>query len=136
MARNLTAGIVGVLFGIGLMLSGMARPEVVLAFLDPLGAWNPALGFVMAGAIPVAAAGFALARRRGCGVLERRLHFPATTVIDARLLIGAAVFGVGWGLAGICPAPAITLAPRAPLAALTFLAPMIIGLTVARRLAR
>lgn len=134
MAVIIAAAVSGLLLGLGLMLSGMARPDVVLGFLDPLGAWNPALGFVMAGAIPVAAVGFFVARRRGCGVCAPTLHFPTSTVIDARLLIGAVLFGVGWGLAGICPAPAVALLPRAPLAALTFLVPMVVGLLIAPQL--
>lgn len=134
MAVIIAAAVSGLLLGLGLMLSGMARPDVVLGFLDPLGAWNPALGFVMAGAIPVAAVGFFVARRRGCGVCAPTLHFPTSQIIDARLLIGAVLFGVGWGLAGICPAPAVALLPRAPLAALTFLVPMVIGLLIAPHL--
>lgn len=134
MAVVIAAAVSGLLLGLGLMISGMARPDVVLGFLDPLGAWNPALGFVMAGAIPVAAVGFFLARRRGCGVCEPTLQFPTARAIDARLLIGAAIFGVGWGLAGICPAPAVALLPRAPLAALTFLVPMVAGLLIAPQL--
>lgn len=134
MAVIVAAAASGLLLGLGLMLSGMARPDVVLGFLDPLGAWNPALGFVMAGAIPVAAIGFFLARRRGRGLCAPTLHFPTSRIIDARLLIGAVLFGVGWGLAGICPAPAVALLPRAPLAALTFLVPMVIGLLIAPKL--
>lgn len=134
MAVIAAAAVSGLLLGLGLMLSGMARPDVVLGFLDPLGAWNPALGFVMAGAIPVAAVGFFVARRRGCGVCAPTLHFPAAKIVDARLLIGAVLFGVGWGVAGICPAPAVALLPRAPLAALTFLVPMVVGLLIAPQL--
>lgn len=134
MGAVVAAGFAGLLLGLGLMISGMARPDVVLGFLDPLGAWNPALGFVMAGAIPVAAVGYALARRRGSGICEPTLHFPTSKTVDARLLIGAALFGAGWGLAGICPAPAVALLPRAPLAALFFLVPMVVGLLIAPQL--
>lgn len=130
------SAVAGLIFGLGLTASGMARPEIVLGFLDVFGAWNPALGFVMAGAVPVAAVGFAVARRMGRGVLETRLYFPSRKDVDAPLLIGAAVFGVGWGLAGVCPAPALTLAPRAPLLAAAFLAPMLLGLLLAPKIRR
>jgi uncharacterized protein len=136
MMKSIAAGAAGLVFGLGLMLSGMAQPAVVLGFLDPLGAWNPALGFVMAGAIPVAALGFALARRAGRAVFDHKLHFPTATTIDRPLLIGAAIFGVGWGSAGICPAPALTLMLRAPLAALLFVAALAAGLSVALWLRR
>lgn len=136
MRRPLAAGLAGLVFGFGLMLSGMAQPAVVLGFLDPLGAWNPALGFVMVGAIPVAALGFALARRAGRAAFDSKLHFPAATAIDRPLLIGAVIFGVGWGLAGICPAPALTLALRAPLSAALFVAALAIGLRAATWLRR
>lgn len=134
MMQMIVGAVAGVIFGLGLMLSGMARPEVVLGFLDPLGAWNPALGFVMAGAIPLAAIGFWLARRRGRCWCEPALHLPAAGRIDARLVVGAAIFGLGWGLAGVCPAPALTLLARDPIAALAFLVPMMIGLFLAPRL--
>jgi uncharacterized protein len=136
MMKIVTAGVAGLVFGLGLMLSGMAQPAVVLGFLDPLGAWNPALGFVMAGAIPVAALGFASARRAGRAVFDRKLHFPTATTIDRPLLIGAVIFGVGWGSAGICPAPALTLTLRAPLAALLFVAALAAGLSAASWLRR
>lgn len=134
--RILLAAVAGVIFGSGLMVSGMARPAVVLGFLDPLGAWNPALAFVMIGAIPPAAVGFWLARRRGSAVFEPRLHFPSRKDIDARLMVGAAIFGIGWGVAGLCPAPALTLLPRAPLAGAVFVAAMAAGLLLASRLRR
>lgn len=128
------SGIAGLLFGCGLMWSGMARPEVVQGFLDPLGAWNPALALVMIGAIPVAAAGFWLACRRGGPVCDAQLHLPTRKDIDSRLISGAALFGVGWGLAGICPAPALTLLPRLPVQGVVFVVAMGVGLWLASRL--
>jgi uncharacterized membrane protein YedE/YeeE len=103
---TLHAGASGLVFGLGLAVSGMTQPERVLAFLDPLGRWDPSLGLVMAGALLVSVPGFAWVRRRGraaCGPLA-----PAPSPqLDARLLGGAALFGIGWGLAGYCPGPAI-----------------------------
>lgn len=134
MPAILVAALSGIVFGLGLMISGMARPDVVLGFLDPLGAWNPALAFVMIGAIPTAAIAFATTRKLRRPVLQPRFHLPTRKDIDARLLIGSALFGVGWGLAGICPAPALTLLPRAPAEALVFVVPMVIGLVIGARI--
>lgn len=134
MPSILIATLSGIVFGLGLMVSGMARPDVVLGFLDPLGAWNPALAFVMIGAIPVAAVAFATARRLRGPMLAPRFHLPTRKDIDARLVIGSAVFGIGWGLAGICPAPALTLLPRAPMEASLFVIPMVVGLVIGTRI--
>lgn len=96
----------GLLYGVGLIISGMADPGKVRGFLDLTGAWDPSLALVKAGAIVVSAAGFALARYRGHTLLGHEFHHPGKRGIDARLVLGAALFGVGWGLAGICPGPA------------------------------
>lgn len=97
------AGLVGVLFGLGLIVAGMANPAKVLAFLDVAGAWDPSLALVMGGAIGVALPAFALSRRRERGWLGARFDWPRATQIDRRLLLGGALFGVGWGMAGVCP---------------------------------
>lgn len=102
------AGLVGVLFGLGLIVAGMANPAKVLAFLDVAGAWDPSLALVMGGAIGVALPAFALSRRRERGWLGARFDWPRATQIDRRLLLGGALFGVGWGMAGVCPGPALT----------------------------
>ena len=100
--RNLIAGISGLVFGLGLILSGMTDPHKVLGFLDITGLWDPSLAFVMGGAVLVAALAFAVAGRRGA--LAR-----LPVAVDRRLLLGAMLFGIGWGLAGYCPGPAIVL---------------------------
>jgi uncharacterized membrane protein YedE/YeeE len=98
---------IGLLFGIGLIVSGMTDPGKVLGFLDLAGHWDPSLLFVMGGATPVAAIGFAVARRRGRTLFGAPLRLPAATAIDRRLVLGSLAFGAGWGLAGFCPGPAL-----------------------------
>jgi uncharacterized membrane protein YedE/YeeE len=98
---------IGLLFGIGLIVSGMTDPGKVLGFLDLAGNWDPSLMFVMGGATLVAAIGFGLARRRGRTLTGAPIRLPTATAIDRRLVIGSLVFGAGWGLAGFCPGPAL-----------------------------
>lgn len=114
----------GLLFGIGLLVSGMTDPHRVRAFLDFAGAWNPSLAGVMAGAIAVHGTALWLERRR-LGVT-----IDAQAPVDARLVAGAAVFGVGWGLAGYCPGPAIVLLGFAPVHAWVFFATMVVGVLI------
>lgn len=97
----------GAVFGIGLLVSGMANPAKVLGFLDLGGAWDPSLAFVMAGAIAVGAAAFAVARKRATSFLGLQMRLPTARQIDRRLVIGSLLFGVGWGIAGFCPGPAL-----------------------------
>ena len=99
----------GLLFGFGMLLAGMANPAKVLAFLDLAGNWDPSLMLVMGGAIAVAAPAFAWAKRRQHALLGAALQLPQARQIDRRLLLGGALFGVGWGIAGICPGPAVVL---------------------------
>ena len=103
----LTALFAGLVFGLGLILSGMSNPAKVLGFLDLAGRWDPSLAFVMAGAILAAAPAFALARRRKASLLGEAMRLPAAGAIDRRLALGALAFGAGWGLAGYCPGPAL-----------------------------
>lgn len=124
----------GMLFGAGLAISGMIDPARVRAFLDVGGAWDPTLAFVMGGALIPMALAWAIVRRRARPVVAEEFHLPATTPIDARLIGGAALFGVGWGLAGLCPGPAIAALAVAPLPALVFCAGMAAGFGLVRLL--
>ena len=128
MAKTASAFAVGLLFGLGLLVSGMADPAKVLAFLDVTGRWDPSLAFVMAGAVAVSATGYLVARRRGRPLLASRLEIPNRRNLDPRLIAGAAVFGIGWGLAGLCPGPALTLLTVAPAQAVTFVVAMVVGM--------
>ena len=118
----------GLLFGAGLALSDMIDPARVLAFLDVAGRWDPTLAFVIIGAVAAAAAGFALARRQGRPLIARELHLPSSNRIDGRLVGGAAIFGVGWGLVGFCPGPALAALPIGSAPALIFAAAMLGGM--------
>lgn len=129
--RLLAASFAGLLFGIGLTISGMVNPAIVLGFLDVMGEWNPALLFVMVGALSVAVPGYWLLRGRK-PVLAEAQQMPTRRNIDWPLVLGAILFGVGWGIVGICPGPAIALLAIAPVSALIFLAAMTAGLWLAR----
>ncbi|KMO36516.1 DUF6691 family protein [Methylobacterium aquaticum] len=128
MERTFSAFGAGLLFGLGLLVSGMADPGKVLAFLDVTGRWDASLVLVMAGAVAVSAAGTLLARRRGRPLLASRLEIPTRRDIDPRLVGGAAIFGLGWALVGLCPGPALTLLTVAPAQAATFVAAMVAGM--------
>ncbi len=103
----LMAALAGLVFGLGLLVSGMADPQKVLGFLDIAGTWDPSLALVMGGAIALGLPGFALARGRSRSLLGAPMQLPARQTIDAPLLFGSALFGIGWGLAGYCPGPAL-----------------------------
>jgi uncharacterized protein len=127
-SRLVVAVIAGLLFGVGLGVAGMTDPAKVLAFLDVTGRWDPTLAFVMGGAIAVHAPVVIWLRRRGRPWLGHRLHLPAQGAIDRRLLGGAALFGVGWGLAGYCPGPAVVAAAALRPGGLVVLAGMLVGM--------
>jgi uncharacterized protein len=126
--RIVNAFVCGLVFGIGLILSGMANPAKVLGFLDLAGQWDPSLAFVMAGAVALAALGFRLSRTRGTSVLGAPMQLPAASRVDARLVAGSLVFGVGWGLAGFCPGPALVSAGSGQPRAWLFVAAMLAGM--------
>ncbi|GAB3388583.1 DUF6691 family protein [Massilia agri] len=126
----LYALLAGFVFGIGLLLSGLANPHKVLAFLDLAGNWDPSLLFVMGGALLVAAPAFALASRRGRALDGGPLHLPARGKVDRRLVLGSLVFGAGWGLAGYCPGPALVSLSWGGLKPLLFVAAMVGGMAL------
>jgi hypothetical protein len=130
---NLLAGL---LFGFGLLLSGMANPAKVLNFLDLAGHWDPSLAFVMGGAVIVTAIGYRLIFRRSKPVLEESFHLPPARPSDGTLVLGAAVFGAGWGLVGLCPGPALVSIALASPAIFVFVPAMLIGVALASWLRR
>ena len=120
----------GLIFGAGLILAGMTDPARVIGFLDWTGDWDPSLAFVMGGAVVTALPFFVLARRRGRPLVAGALEEPDATQVDGPLVAGSALFGIGWGLAGICPGPALVLLGLAPGPIMLFLGAMIAGLVI------
>jgi len=120
----------GLVFGLGLIVAGMANPAKVLAFLDLAGAWDPSLALVMAGAIAVGAGALLLMRKRTRSLLGAPMRLPSARNIDRRVVVGSLLFGVGWGLAGICPGPALVLVGYALPKGLVFFAAMLAGMGV------
>lgn len=139
MARVISAFTAGLLFGIGLLVSGMADPANVLGFFDVAGGWNPTLAFVMAGGLGVTLVGYRLILARSGPLCEQRFQVPTNKAIDARLIGGAVLFGLGWGIAGYCPGPAFVAAAggftEAALFTLAMVAGMIGWKLVERRMA-
>ena len=121
---------IGLLFGTGLIVSGMANPAKVIGFLDLAGAWDPSLAFVMGGAILVGVGAFAIARKRTTNLLGGAMHLPTTRDIDRRLVGGSLLFGVGWGLAGFCPAPALVSFAAGHGKAGVFVIAMLVGMAI------
>lgn len=128
--RNLSALAVGLLFGLGLTISGMIDPAKIIAFLDVTGAWDPSLLVVMASALAVSFVGYRIVLARAKPAFEPAFQLPTKTVIDRPLLIGSALFGAGWGLAGLCPGPAISAAALGEPAVYAFLAAMLAGMAL------
>lgn len=128
--RNAGAAAAGLAFGVGLVLSGMTRPSKVLAFLDVFGDWDPSLLFVMGGAVGVYAIGYRLRREKP--IAADTYAVPSAGKIDARLLLGAAVFGVGWGLSGYCPGPAVVSLGSGSFGVIVFLACVLAGMALTR----
>ena len=120
--------LVGLLFGWGLLLSGMTDPAKVQGFLDLFGTWDPSLAFVMGGAIAVGVFAFALAKRRSTAFFGGVMQMPTSRDIDKRLVVGSLIFGAGWGLAGFCPGPGIVTLASGELKAAVFVAAMLVGM--------
>jgi uncharacterized protein len=120
--------LVGLIFGIGLILSGMTDPGKVIGFLDLFGAWDPSLAFVMGGAILVGVFAFTVAKKRTTTLLGGALHLPNARHVDKRLIIGSLAFGAGWGLAGFCPGPALVSLGSGEIKAAVFVVAMLAGM--------
>ncbi|MBB4051224.1 hypothetical protein GGR20_000842 [Devosia subaequoris] len=132
MQRILLAGLIGLIFGSGIALSGMANPAKVLNFFDLAGTWDPSLAFVMGGALLVTAIGYRFVLKREKPVLEARFHLPTSRKLDLPLLGGSAVFGIGWGISGFCPGGAIPALGLGEVSAWAFVGAMLAGIFVAR----
>jgi len=124
----------GLLFGVGLVISGMSDPAKVLNFLDLFGTWDPSLAFVMGGAVLVAFVGYRLVLGRGKPIVGDRFHLPTKKDIDSHILVGPAIFGIGWGLGGFCPGPALTALGLGATGTLAFVPAMMLGMWAARAL--
>jgi uncharacterized membrane protein YedE/YeeE len=127
---TITPFLAGLVLGIGLIVSRMADPAKVQGFLDLAGAFDPSLAFVMAGALVVAAPAFAIARRRRVSMMGTPIAIPASRDVDRRLVAGSTLFGIGWGLAGFCPAPALVVLGTGNAKAVVFVAAMLAGMAI------
>ena len=134
MKRIAYAAIARGVFGLGLAVSGMTNPDKVLNFLDLAGPWDPSLALVMGGALAVTVPGYAWMRRRGASLSGEALPAAPSSTIDRRLMIGSALFGIGWGIAGYCPGPALANLAHATLEAVVFVMAVLAGSQLARRL--
>ena len=130
--RLIAAYGVGLLFGIGISISGMANPAKVINFFDVAGTWDPSLAFVMGGALAVALAGYARVLRRPGPALAPRFDLPSNTMIDRRLVLGSAIFGIGWGIAGFCPGGALPALGTGRAEVFVFTAAAALGILAAR----
>jgi hypothetical protein len=136
MKRNAAVFGTGALFALGLAISGMTKPSKVIGFLDLAGHWDASLAFVIAGAIAVHFVAYRLIRRRSAPLFDTKFHLPTRKDIDLRLVLGAALFGVGWALGGFCPGPGIVAAGGGSLHAVVFLVGMTLGMLVEHMAAR
>lgn len=130
--RIFTSFLIGVLFGLGLVISQMVNPAKIVGFLDITGNWDPTLIVVMAAALVTTFIGYRLTLSRNKPMLADAFQLPTKTVIDRPLLIGAAIFGIGWGMAGLCPGPGVTAAALGGLGPWIFIATMLLGMTAQR----
>jgi len=126
--QSVSALLVGLLFGFGLILSGLSNPAKVLSFLDLFGGWDPSLALVMGGAIAVGLVAFKIAGGRPTSLLGEPMRLPKNEEIDKRLVLGSLTFGVGWGLAGFCPGPALVALGTGSMQAIVFVAAMVAGM--------
>ncbi|WP_372797619.1 DUF6691 family protein [Litorivivens sp.] len=136
MKELLAALVAGLLFGVGLAVSGMLIPDKVLNFLDIAGHWDPSLALVMGGALAVTVPGYYLVAQRPRPLLVSSFSLPTSTAIDGKLLAGASLFGLGWGLSGLCPAPALVNITTGFVDVLAFVAAMLVGMLLHKTLHR
>ncbi len=134
MWRAISGLVAGLVFGLGLVISGMSNPAKVLNFLDLAGAWDPSLAFVMGGALVVTFVGYRLVQRSSAPLLDTTFHIPAKAAIDLRLLVGSGLFGIGWGIGGYCPGPALASSTLGDWSTWAFLVSMLVGMLLARQL--
>ena len=128
--QALASLLAGLVFGLGLIVSGMANPAKVLGFLDLAGDWDPSLVFVMGGAIAVGAIAFFIARHRKVSLLDAPMRLPTSRAIDRRLVGGSLLFGIGWGIAGFCPGPGLVALGMGEVKAVVFVAAMLAGMGI------
>ena len=136
MLIHIIALLAGLIFGLGLIVSGMVNPDKVQDFLDMSGSWDPSLLLVMGGAIAVGLLAFTLAKRRNETFLGAPINMPTSRVIDKRLVLGSLAFGIGWGLAGICPGPGLVLVGSGNAQGMVFVAAMLVGMGIFELLER
>lgn len=134
--NTLTALVIGLIFGTGLIVSGMVDPAKVQNFLDVFGQWDPSLAFVMGGAIAVTLPGYILLNKMNKPLFAVSFSWPTRTDLDARLVTGAAIFGIGWGLGGLCPGPAMTALSTGGIGIVLFVVAMLVGIFAAQYLTR
>ena len=132
MIKLISAYVIGLIFGIGIMISGMANPAKVLNFFDVAGAWDPSLAFVMGGALLVTALGYRFVLQRPAPSLDEVFHMPTKADIDLPLVAGSATFGVGWGIAGFCPGGAIPALGTGRVEVIIFMAALVAGIVTAK----
>lgn len=128
--KNIITFVTGLIFGLGLIISGMTNPDKVIRFLDIAGIWDPSLIFVMFGGIAVAFVGFKFVQNKSQTVFDDTIHLPGTTHISKELVIGSLLFGAGWALAGFCPGPALVALGAGYKEAFIFVIAMIVGMTI------
>ena len=130
--RTVVGFLCGLIFGVGLVVSGMSNPAKVLNFLDITGTWDPSLAFVMGGAVLVTFIGYRLVLNRSAPVMSEVFHLPTKKDVDSQLLTGASIFGIGWGLGGFCPGPAFTAVPLMSTGIIAFFPALLIGMWAGR----
>ncbi|MEL6205454.1 MAG: YeeE/YedE family protein [Pseudomonadota bacterium] len=130
--RRLVFLLIGLVFGVGISVSGMANPTKVINFFDVAGTWDPSLAFVMAGALAVTIPGYRILLRRAHPLADTRFHLPEAREIDLRLVVGSAIFGVGWGIAGFCPGGALPALGTGRIDVVIFVAAVVAGMVAAR----